>query len=463
VARGSPTADRGDPQGLSVTGSLLIVKISWRNLWRNPRGTLLTALALGLGLALLLISSGLLDGGHEQTVADGVQLGPGHVVLQAKGYQDSGDQDLVLTAPEVTSIDEFLQTPPMKRTLRGVSARLLATGLLSSAANASGVAIIGVRPQDERSVSLIPQRIVQGTYLADDSSASVVIGVELARKLGVKVGSKVVLMTQVIGKSAFADRGKSAFADGEKSAAADKTGSGGEMKSTLLRVRGIFRTGLQPVDAGVIHLPLGVAQNLLGIEDHQVTQIALVLEQENDSVLVANDLRKLLSGKPVEILTWRESMPMLAQILRLDRSFNYVMNVVVLTMVGLGILNTILMRVLERRYEFGVCAALGLRPRQLAAMIIGESLALTSISLGIGLVLGLGINHYFATTGLDFRWIFGHSLPPALVFDPVLYSRLSLSRVTSSTSVVFVMATVISLYPAFRAARTELPDSLKVI
>jgi putative ABC transport system permease protein len=446
-----------------VTGSLLIVKISWRNLWRNPRGTLLTALALGLGLALLLISSGLLDGGHEQTVADGVQLGPGHVVLQAKGYQDSGDQDLVLTAPEVTSIDEFLQTPPMKRTLRGVSARLLATGLLSSAANASGVAIIGVRPQDERSVSLIPQRIVQGTYLADDSSASVVIGVELARKLGVKVGSKVVLMTQVIGKSAFADRGKSAFADGEKSAAADKTGSGGEMKSTLLRVRGIFRTGLQPVDAGVIHLPLGVAQNLLGIEDHQVTQIALVLEQENDSVLVANDLRKLLSGKPVEILTWRESMPMLAQILRLDRSFNYVMNVVVLTMVGLGILNTILMRVLERRYEFGVCAALGLRPRQLAAMIIGESLALTSISLGIGLVLGLGINHYFATTGLDFRWIFGHSLPPALVFDPVLYSRLSLSRVTSSTSVVFVMATVISLYPAFRAARTELPDSLKVI
>jgi putative ABC transport system permease protein len=463
VARGSPAADRGDPQGLSVTGFLLIVKISWRNLWRNPRGTLLTALALGLGLALLLISSGLLDGGHEQTVADGVQLGPGHVVLQAKGYQDSGDQDLVLTAPEVTSIDEFLQTPPMKRTLRGVSARLLATGLLSSAANASGVAIIFVRPQDERSVSLIPQRIVQGTYLADDSSASVVIGVELARKLGVKVGSKVVLMTQVIGKSAFADRGKSAFADGEKSAAADKTGSGGEMKSTLLRVRGIFRTGLQPVDAGVIHLPLGVAQNLLGIEDHQVTQIALVLEQENDSVLVANDLRKLLSGKPVEILTWRESMPMLAQILRLDRSFNYVMNVVVLTMVGLGILNTILMRVLERRYEFGVCAALGLRPRQLAAMIVGESLALTSISLGIGLVLGLGVNHYFATAGLDFRWIFGHGLPPALVFDPILYSRLSFSRVTSSTSVVFVMATVISLYPAFRAARTELPDSLKVI
>ena len=71
-----------------MTSLFLLVKISWRNLWRNPRGTLLTALALGLGLALLLISLGLLDGGHEQTIADGVRFGPGHVVVQAKGYQD---------------------------------------------------------------------------------------------------------------------------------------------------------------------------------------------------------------------------------------------------------------------------------------------------------------------------------------------------------------------------------------
>jgi putative ABC transport system permease protein len=430
-----------------VAGFLLILKISWRNLWRNPRGTLLTALALGLGLSLLLISSGLLDGGHEQTVSDGVQLGPGHVVIQAKGYQDSGAQDLLLTAPEVTSVQEFLQTRATKPALRGMSARLLATGLLSSAANASGVAIVGVIPQDERSVSLIPQRMVEGAYLGNTSSANTVIGIELSRKLGVKVGSKVVLMTQVIGESA----------------GPNKTGTGGEMKSTLLRVSGIFRTGLQPVDAGVIHLPLPVAQALLGIEGHQVTQIALVLRQEGDSLMLADGLRKLLSGRPVEILTWRESMPMLAQLLRLDRSFNYVMNIVVLTMVGLGILNTILMRVLERRYEFGVCAALGLRPLQLATMIISESLALTSISLAMGLVLGLGINHYFATSGLDFRWIFGHNLPPALVFDPILYSRLSPSRITSSVSVVFIMATLISLYPAIKAARTELPESLKVL
>src|SRR4029077_672845 len=98
-----------------MTSLFLLVKISWRNLWRNPRGTLLTALALGLGLALLLISLGLLDGGHEQTIADGVRFGPGHVVIQEKGYQDTSADDLLLAGPLVWKAEAFLQTETMKK------------------------------------------------------------------------------------------------------------------------------------------------------------------------------------------------------------------------------------------------------------------------------------------------------------------------------------------------------------
>ncbi|MFZ0244110.1 ABC transporter permease [Candidatus Binatus sp.] len=421
------------------------MKIGWRNLWRNPRGTLLTALALGLGLALLLISLGLLDGGHEQTIADGVRLGPGHVVIQAKGYQDSGSDELLLPAQVVSRIEGFLQTAEMKKLVRGVSPRLLATGLLSSSANSAGVRIMGVIPQDEPAVSFIPQRIVEGTYLSDDRPSGVVIGAELARELEVKIGSRVVLMTQAL----------------RQPGVETKKGAGEEMQSTLLRVSGIFRTGLQAVDANIIQLPLPAAQTLLGVPDGQVTQVALLLQQEGDSPMVARALLKQLTGEPVEVLTWRESIPMLAQILGLDHAFNYIMNGVILAMVGLGILNTILMRVLERRYEFGVSKALGLRPGQLAVMVIGESLALTAISLALGLALGLSVEHYFATSGLDLRWIFKADLPSALVLDPILYSRLSSNRIIWSVSIVFAMTTVISFYPALKAARTELPDALK--
>jgi ABC-type lipoprotein release transport system permease subunit len=428
-----------------MSGVLLLVKIGWRNLWRNPRGTLLTALALGLGLALLLVSLGLLDGLHEKMVGDGVRFGTGHVVIQAKGYQDTGSQDLLLTAQVVSTTAEFLHTEPMKRLVRGVSPRLLASGLLSSAANAAGVGIIGIMPKEERAVSLIPSRIVEGKNLTDDEQSGVVIGAELARKLEVKVGSKVVLMTQAVQQS---DR------------EATDPGEGG-MQSTLLRVSGIFRTGVQAVDAHVVHLLLPVAQTLLGVPG-RVTQIAVLLEREGDSLMVARDLRKQLAGVAVEVLPWRESMPRLVQIFRLDQAFNYVMNGVVLAMVGLGILNTILMRVLERRYEFGLCKALGLRPLQLAVMIIGESLALTTISLALGLALGSIVHYYIATFGLDLHWLFKGGAPSAFVFDPIIYSRLSLSRIASSVSIVFLTTTVISFYPAFKAARTELPDALKV-
>ena len=428
-----------------MTAVLLLVKIGWRNLWRNPRGTLLTALALGLGLTLLLISLGLLDGSHEQMIGEGVRLGTGHIVIQAQGYQDTGSQELLLPAPVVSTTEEFLHAEAMKHVLRGVSPRLLASGLLSSAANADGVSIMGVIPQKEHAVSLIPQRIVEGTYLNDDKQSDVVIGTELARKLEVKIGTKLVLMTQAVQQP-----------DTEA-----MDGAGEAMQSTLLRVSGIFRTGIQAMDAHVIHLPLPVAQTLLGVPG-RVTQVAVLLEREGDALMVATGLRKQLAGVPVEVLPWRESMPTLVQIFWLNAVFNYVMNGVVLAMVGLGILNTILMRVLERRYEFGLCTALGLRPLQLAVMIIGESLALTAISLALGLVLGLSVHYFFATHGLDMRWFFESNLPQALVFDPIIYSRLSLRRIAWSVSIVFLTATVISFYPALKAARTELPGALKV-
>jgi ABC-type lipoprotein release transport system permease subunit len=428
-----------------MIGVLLLVKIGWRNLWRNPRGTVLTALALGLGLTLLLVSLGLLDGGHEQMIANAVRFGTGHVVIQAQGYEDSGSQALLLSARAVSATDAFLQTDAMKHVVRGVSPRLLASGLVSSAANSDGVRIMGVIPKQERTVSLIPQRIVEGSYLDDNEQPGVVIGTELARKLAVKVGGKVVLMTQMV----------------QPPDPAAPDAGGGEMQSTQLRVSGIFRTGVQAIDAHIIQMPLPQAQTLLGVPD-RITQVAVLLEWEGDALMVAHGLRKQLADERVEVLPWREAMPELARLFLLDDAFNYVMNGVVLAVVGLGILNTILMRVLQRRYEFGLLSALGLRPLQLAVMVIGESLALTAFSLALGLALGLSVQHYFGTHGLDLRWFFKSSLPTALVFDPIIYARLSVTRIVSSVWIVFLTATVISIYPAFRAARTKLPDTLRV-
>jgi ABC-type lipoprotein release transport system permease subunit len=426
-----------------MAGELPFIRIGWRNLWRNPRRTLLTVLALGSGLALLLISLGLLDGSREQDIANYVRLDAGHVVVQARGYQDTRSQALLLPAWVFATTRETLRPMTQSDAVQGISPRLLASGLLRSAAGSAGVRIFAVEPAAEKSLSLIPRRMIEGAYLSEDQPSGVVIGVELARKLAVRVGSKVVLMTQAV----------------RQPDTAAKERVEGEIQSALVRVVGIFRSGVQAVDARVIQVPLSAAQALLGVPD-QVTQVAVFLARESDSPLVVKLLQARLAAVPAEILTWQESLPRLAQLFWLNDAFSYVTNAVLLLMVGLGVLNTLLMAVLERRYEFGVCAALGLRPGQLAGMVIGESLVLTVLSLALGLVLGLSIHRYLATAGLDLRWLAYLNFPDAwVVLDPILYSQLSLNRVVWSTGVVLMMAIVMSLYPAFKATQSKLSDA----
>jgi ABC-type lipoprotein release transport system permease subunit len=123
-----------------------------------------------------------------------------------------------------------------------------------------------------------------------------------------------------------------------------------------------------------------------------------------------------------------------------------------------------LMAVLERRYELGVCAALGLQPIQLLVLVMYESLVLIVLSLGLGLALGLGIHWYFLTYGLDMRLFIETDLPIAgTVFDPILYSSLSQTRIIWAVCVVGMLALLMAVYPGWKAARTELPGALRVM
>ena len=421
----------------------LLSSLAWRNLWRHARRTMLTVLALGLGLGLLLLSLGLGDGGHEQMIVNGIKLGGGHVVIQAEGYQHSQSQDLLIPAHVVSSVDQTLGTD---RALHSINPRLLASGLLSSAANASGVGIVGVQPHAEQIVSLIPQRMVAGSYLDGEQASGLVIGDELAKKLKVRVGSKVVLMAQAVHPQTDS-----------------QNGGGGEIQSGLFRVVGIFHTGLRELDAYLVHLALPAAQAFLQAGD-QLSQIAVFLHQDSATVAAADALRTQFTPTEIEVLTWRQALAELVRFVWLDDAFNYVLNGMILVMVSLGVLNTMLMAVLERRYELGVCAAVGLQPAQLLTLVMYESVLLILLSLILGLILGLGGHWYFATYGLDMRVFTETDLPIAgTVFDPILYSSLSTARIIWAVGVVGALATLMAVYPAWKAARTELPGALRTM
>lgn len=410
-----------------------LVRMAWRNLWRHARRTLLTALAFAIGVFLLIISLGLGDGMHEKMIETGVRLGSGHVVVEPRDARRVAGELHYLGGAAAERAEAILTTADVRASVRSWAPRLVASGLISSANNSTGVQIVGGDPRSERAVALLPDKIVAGSFLADTGRRGMpaVIGDGLADKLGVEVGSKIVLMTQ----------------------------SGTEIQSQLLRVGGIFSTGLGDVDRRLVAVRLDDLQTVLQ-RPGAVSHLAVFLDSSEQTAatrdLIARRLGEAFEREPPAVLTWQQAMPELDQFIVVDDAGNYLFNGVVLFMVSLGVLNTILMAVLERQREFSLLLALGMNPRRIAAMVILESMLLTGLGTGIGLLAGLGFHHYFAIHGLDFGALMDQSFSVAGVsIDTVVHSYLYPGRIEWTLTYVAALGLAASLYPAWRAAHTD--------
>jgi ABC-type lipoprotein release transport system permease subunit len=405
----------------------LLLRMAWRNLWRHPRRTGLTAAAFAVGVFLLIFFLGLGDGMHEKMIDTGVRIGSGHVVVEPEGAREKVAANLVLTPDSVQAVQRVLASAPVARRIKGSAPRLLASGLLSSANNSTGVEVIGADAAREANFSLLPARLVEGRYLGPDGTTPpVVIGQALAEKLKVGLDAKVVLMTQ----------------------------AGSEIESQLLRVRGIFKTGMDDVDGHVITVPLADLQALLS-RPGALSQEAIFLWRADDAQRVRNLIEAGLHQRPVSVLTWREAMPQLDQFIVVDDAGNYIFNGVVLIMVTLGVLNTVLMAVLERRREFGLLAALGMRPYLVSLMVMTEAMLLTALGAGVGLAAGLAAHRYFSVHGLNLALVGNQSFSAAgVAIDMVVKSYLYPGRIRWSLTIITALGALAALYPAWRAART---------
>jgi putative ABC transport system permease protein len=414
--------------------ALALLRIAWRNLWRHTRRTLLTALAFGAGVFLLIFFLGLGDGMHEKMIETGIRMGSGHVVVEPEGARREVAADLLLAPDVVSALRAVLAMPRIAREIEGSAPRLVGSGLLSSANNAAGVEIIGVDAAREANLSLLPDRIVAGTFLGPDGAAPpVVVGRALAEKLKVKLGSKVVLMSQ----------------------------AGAEIESQLLRVGGIFATGMEDVDGHLISVRLDDFQKLLG-RPGALTQEAIFLHRAGDAGEVRRLIAAALARRPVDVLTWRQALPQLDQFVVLDDAGNYIFNAILLVMVTLGVLNTVLMTVLERRREFGLLAALGMRPSLAGLMVLSESMLITALGTGIGLAAGLAAHRYFAVHGLDIAAMSSTTFSAAgVAIDSVVHFYLYPGRIRWSLLFIAMLGIAAALYPAMRAARTPPTEAMR--
>jgi ABC-type lipoprotein release transport system permease subunit len=395
-----------------------VLKIAWRSIWRNRRRTLISMSAVGIGLTLVIFYAGLIAGilGDAKEQLD--NIGMGHVEISAAGWRAHRGATESIDRP--AALVATLDLPPLSEVGWRVSAR----GLASSARGSEGVELQGVDWAREAQLSAIVREIASGKRPAQTDEGGILIGEKLAGRLKVKVGSKVRVMAQ--------------RADGE-------------IGAELYRVRGIFHSLSPTISDHRVLVGEASARRLLGIGEVS-HQIVIQLDRAADADRVAARLRAAL-GPRYDVLSYGELLPMLRNIERLSDFILWIAAVFIYGLVGLGILNTMLMSVLERTREFGVLRAIGTRPGRVVAQVLGESFWIATLSGAAGLVAGLaltwyGSRHPLMTIGG------GEALEYAgTVLRSGVKTRFSFGAAFTAAGLVYVMALVTALYPAWKVAR----------
>ena len=411
----------------------MFLGLAFRNVRRNARRSLLTASAMTLGLAVLMWTRAISDGAHEAWVTGAVRIGTGHVALEAPGFRESGSLADRLAAPQLDAAAAVLRSPDVAPLVRAVAPRLAVGGLASSAAAAVPVRIEGVDPAAEAAFNTLAGHVVAGRFLAPDDRLAAYVGVDLARRLQLRIGDRMVVTAQT---------------------------AGGEITGQLARVVGTFKSGLPEVDQGLVYVPIATARNWLGVPG-AATAVAVLLYSSRDASRVARALRVRLPAG-IAALSWERADPALASAVRIDDWSGYAFLLILGIIVALAIVNAVLMSVLTRNREFGVLQALGLTRRETGTVVFTEGLMLTTASGALGTAIGYGVTWLLWRHGLDLSvFMKGDISFAGALVSPVMVPEFRAVQVLLCLAATLVIGAAASFYPARQATRIDVAEAMK--
>lgn len=393
------------------------LQIAWRNVWRNPRRTAIILVAVVIGAWTMLFFGALSRGMMESMLANSLNTLTGHIQIQKPQYRDDPVVENRIDDPKPIGamLDEVLPAQSIRVN------RMEVGGVASNARNSEGVTIVGIEPGKEEGISFYGDTIVEGRVLNDDDAHGIVVGQALVEAFETRLGRKLVLMTQ------GADR---------------------ETASRAFKIKGIYRAELEVTEKRYVFITLPAARKLLGV-DKAVTNICIKLTDRDNVDAVAGTVRAQLPDE-LATLTWRQMLPLLTGYISMFDSFMLLWYLVVFVAMAFGLINTMLMAVLERTREFGLLKALGMKPVWIVRGVLTECLMLLGVGLVIGNLAGFatiqlfsgGIDLSFFAKGSEYFGM-GH------IFVPFLTTR----DILTVNAVILILGLLVCLYPALKAGR----------
>jgi ABC-type lipoprotein release transport system permease subunit len=408
------------------------IRMAWRNVWRNPRRTILTISAIIFASTLLIFMLSFQLGSYGTMINASVRIHTGHLQVQAEGYQDKKSMRLVV--PDPSAVGELMQGVPE---VEAYTFRANAFSLASSKDRTYGALVIGVDPVRESQVSTLKQLIRQGDYLAEPDTNQALVGELLARNLQAGIGDEVTILGQ---------------------------GRDGSIAATVVQVKGIYTSGMEDFDRSSIHVPLKLFQDVYAMRGavHEVVAVGTALKHVSDmKKAIQGGLKKLEQKNPLVALDWDELMPGLLQAIKLDLVSGIIFWFLLIVVVAFSILNTFLMAIFERTREFGVLMAIGTSPGRLTRLLLIESAAMTVIGIFIGTLFGCLLTWYFQVHGIDLGG--ASELMSQYGISGRMYPQLSLITALSGPGAVLIITLLTALYPAFKVRRLRPTEAMRAV
>ena len=395
-----------------------LVKISWRNLWRNSTRTNVTITAVALCIAILIIFQSLIIGLIGKAVYNTTNLVVGEVQIHAAGYLD--DRSIYKSLKNVEEIRAVA-----KENNIGIVERSYGFGLISSGTKSAGTQFWGIDPESELKYFDFANHIDEGNFLTKTSLKKVVLGNKLARSLAAELGTELVIFVQ---------------------------GADGSLGNELFYVTGILGNVADNIDRGAAIILRDDFDILFSTNNH-IHEIAL----NSKGKLEAEEIQKLMSAKAagVAVETWKELMPTIAIMTEKMSVFMLTMFSLIFTIAAsLGVMNTLVMSTYDRMKEFGIIRAIGATPWLIIRQVSLEAILLTFLASIIGTVIGLSIAMYLQVYGIDISGG-GNLAIGGIVFDPIWRASVSLKSVFLPVVLMMLTSIVASIYPASIAARIK--------
>jgi ABC-type lipoprotein release transport system permease subunit len=402
----------------------MIEKIAWRNIWRHPArsAVVMMAIVFGLGSSLLLI--GYFNGMATQRIRSVIANEVSHIQIHNKEYLK--DYDVRYTIPDGPRKLAAISKMP---SVKAVTGRMIARGMIANASGSSGVQINGIDPGKELLVTNKKRLIISGAYFLPAKHNEMLVGEKLAKKLKLKLRSKVIISFQ------------------------DKNN---DIASGAFRIAGIYRTTSTPYDEMNVFVDIRDL-NALNQSTDSFTEIAMLLQSDDMVPQVQSVLFAKYKGLDIE--NWSEILPEMGMIVSVMSTTITIFLAVILLGLGFGIVNTMMMAILERRQELGMLISLGMNKRKVFTMVMLETVFLVFIASPVGVLLGwLGVL-YLHHTGMNLSR-YGEALR-SFGYDQIVYPLITMDDLVRITIMVTITAFLSSIFPARMALRLSPAEAIK--